>query len=326
MKTSAYSTGISKVLITGGHETGGLQSFAETLADGFAELGIPAEVISPGSIYSRWRELRNRKVLKILSTTAVYAAPFSRRTICVAHGLPRADAQGWIKVLALFASFKIASASKGSRLVAVSFYTASHIKAIFNVKVHSVVHNPLSALFFSPNVNAGSRRYVTYVGRLHHIKNIHKLLPSIVSCLNEHPELSACVVGDGALRASMEKQFGNDSRVRFVGNADALAVKTILANTRVFISGCETEGLGISYLEALSQGCSVVMPACGGGLEIAPDLIGSQVHLMPLSFGLDDTKIAIEKALAHYGSPAPLSHFEAASVAKQYLEIGAGVP
>ncbi len=320
MTRTSAATDISKVLITGGRETGGLQAFAVTLAGGFVELGIPAEVIEPGQICKRWRDLRDASVLKILSTTAVFAAPFSRRAICVAHCLPRADAQGWTKILALFASFKLALLSPGSRLVAVSFYTASHLKAIWDIGVNAVIHNPLSPLFLPCGEESQARSYITYVGRLHPIKNIHKLLPAMANCLDENPELRICIVGDGVLRAPMEEQFGHDSRIEFAGNMDTLMVRTILRKTKVFISGCETEALGISYLEALSQGCSVVMPACGGGLEIAPELIGTRILLMPLSFDSNSIRSTLRQALQATNEFAPLPAYQAAAVARQYLQ------
>ena len=57
----------TKVLITGGREVGGLSTFAEGLREGFAELGVPAEIVRPSRILSHWRELRDPGVLKILS-------------------------------------------------------------------------------------------------------------------------------------------------------------------------------------------------------------------------------------------------------------------
>jgi len=79
-----------KVLITGGHELGGVGLFANALKEGFAELGISAEVISPGTLPRRWRELCDPSVLMILSTSAIFAAPFAARSISVAHGFPGA--------------------------------------------------------------------------------------------------------------------------------------------------------------------------------------------------------------------------------------------
>ena len=89
----------SKVLITGGHEIGGVRSFAEGLRAGFTELGIPVEIVSPSRILLLWRELRDPRILKILSTSAVFAAPFARRAICMAHGVPQAISQGLLRML-----------------------------------------------------------------------------------------------------------------------------------------------------------------------------------------------------------------------------------
>jgi|GEM_PF-6265427 len=95
----------------------------------------------------RWRELRDPRVLKILSTTAVFAAPIARRAICVAHGFPRPDVQGWRKALGVTASFKVANWF--ARLVAVSYYTAIHLRTIFNLRVDAVIHNPLDDAFLA---------------------------------------------------------------------------------------------------------------------------------------------------------------------------------
>ena len=144
--------------------------------------------------------------------------------------------------------------------------------------------------------------------------------------LGDCPELRVCVVGDGVLREYLKKQFSHDSRIEFTGDLGIHAVRNILRKSRVFISGCETEALGIAYLEALSQGCSVVMPACGGGLEIAPELIGRQVQLMPLSFAHDDVKNAILLGLKYCGAATSLSDYEAKKVASEYLKVAINIP
>lgn len=69
----------ARVLITGGREIGGVASFADASRAGFRDLGVTAEIVSPLRIFARWRDLRDLRVLKILSTTAVFAAPFARR-------------------------------------------------------------------------------------------------------------------------------------------------------------------------------------------------------------------------------------------------------
>jgi glycosyltransferase involved in cell wall biosynthesis len=273
-----------RVLITGGREVGGLRAFAEGLREGFLELGIPADIIPPDEILSRWRDLRDPSVLKILSTTAVFAAPFARRAICVAHGFPRSDVQGWLKTLAILASFKLANLSWDCPLATVSDYVAIHLRAIYGLRVDAVIHNPLQSIFCEPWQSSESRNYLTYVGRLVPAKNLHRLLPAMQQLLEEDTELRVCIIGDGPQRRELEALASGSSRIEFPGVLDAVGVRSYLRKTKVFVSGCETEALGLAYVEALSQGCAVAMPASGGGLEIAPQLIGNQIQLLPLGF------------------------------------------
>jgi glycosyltransferase involved in cell wall biosynthesis len=309
-----------RALITGGREVGGLRAFAEGLREGFVELGIPAEIIRPSEILSRWRDLRDPSVLKILSTTAVFAAPFGRRAICVAHGFPRADMQGWLKTLAILASFKLVNRSLDCSLATVSDYVAVHLRAIYGLRVDAVIHNPLQSVFCEPWHSSESRNYLTYVGRLVPAKNLHRLLPVMQQLLKGDPELRVCIIGDGPLRLELEALVQDEPRIEFAGNLDALDVRAYLRKTKVFVSGCETEALGLSYVEALSQGCAVAMPACGGGLEIAPALIGSRIHLLPLSFHGVRVLDVLQRAAKSTSSSVPFDAYAPGAIAAKYLK------
>lgn len=310
-----------KVLITGGREVGGLTAFANGLSEGFAALGIPCEVVSPGRIFGRWRELHDPRILKILSTTAVFAAPFAHPAVCVAHGFPRADAQGWARMVAILGSLKLANSCR-HKLVAVSDYVAAHLKGLFNLRVDAVIRNPVQSCFLEPPDESGKRRYVTYVGRLIPAKNVHRLLPGMCDLQRENPELRICIIGDGPQRAELESTFRTDPPIEFTGDLDPLKVRSYLRRTKVFVSGNEMEPFGITYLEALSQGCAVVMPACGGGLEIALPLIGAQVQLLPLSFERNRLLQVLRRAANCTSTPVSLAASAPASVAKAYLEMG----
>jgi glycosyltransferase involved in cell wall biosynthesis len=310
-----------KVLITGGREVGGLTAFAAGLFEGFTALGIPSEVVSPGQIFKRCRDLRDPSALKILSTTAVFAAPFARRAICVAHGFPRADAQGWARMVAILGSFRLANSYSQAALVAVSDYVAAHLRGPFNLRVDAVIRNPVQSCFFEPADESGGRCYLTYVGRLLPAKNLHRLLPAICDLQKENPDLRICVIGDGPQREVLQRLFQTDPPIEFTGNLDALAVRRYLQRTKVFVSGNEMEPFGITYLEALSQGCAVAMPACGGGLEIALELIGTKVQLLPLSFEHESVRQALRRALNSTSVPISLAAYEPKTVAQAYLKI-----
>ena len=315
---------LARVLISGGARAGGLESFAESLQAGFAALGIPAEVTSPWKICLRLRELRDPEVLKILSTTAVFAAPFARRALCVAHGFPRADVQGWFRFIAIVASFEIAS--RFSRLVAVSHYAAVHLRAIFNLRVDAVIHNPLHDAFLDPAPDNQPRNLITFVGRLHPCKGLDRIFPAIRELLQENRELRACIIGAGELRDALEAMAAKNQRIEFTGPLPREEVRAHLRRTKLFISACETEALGIAYLEALSQGCVVAMPACGGGLEIAPDAIGSSVWLLPLPLNTNEILGQLRRALACGRALALPAGFSARAAAQSYLDADAARP
>jgi len=312
---------IQAVLISGGRETGGIASFAVALAAGFEDLGLQAEVVSPAEIVHRRKELQDRRILKILSTTAVFLAPICSQVICVAHGFPLPAAQGWKRTLAILASFKLANILPACRLVAVSDYVAVHLRGVYNFRVDAVIRNPVHSSFIQGGDHHEERRYITYVGRLHPAKNIAHLLPVLRRLLEDDPSLRIGIIGDGPLRSALQAQAAGDPRVEFHGSLERADVRSWLRKTRVFVSGNAMEPFGITYLEALSQGCAVAMPACGGGLEIAADLIGSQVQLLPLSFELTASLAALRRAARARSVPMSMDGYRAAEVARSYLSL-----
>lgn len=309
-----------KVLIAGGKPAGGIASFAEALRCGFAELGIPAEVAAASRILRRVGELRDPAVLKILSISSVFAAPMARRAVCMAHGIPCAALQGWPTALAVLASLRLATASRGTQLVAVSEYSALHLRAIFGLQVDGVIHNPVHPLFLEALPQSGSRREaITYVGRLHRAKNVDRLLPAMREVLDENPGLHAWIIGDGPMRPELEPIARGDGRIEFLGVLAAGEVRERLRRSQVFVSACPTEAFGIAYIEALSQGCAVAMPVSGGGLEIAPELIGGRIQLFPVAMTREGVASALRRALVAPPKLAPLSAYSPRSAAEAYL-------
>jgi glycosyltransferase involved in cell wall biosynthesis len=315
-----------KVLITGGHETGGVASFAEGLESGFAELGIASEVIRPSQVLSRWRELHDQRVLKILSTTAVLAVPFTKRAICIAHGLPYLPEQGWAKAAGFIASYKLANAVRSARLVSVSYYSAVHLYAFFGVRVDAVIHNPVKPLYLEPfQASDDERTYVTYVGRLVPAKNLNRVLPAIRDLLDDHARFRALIIGDGPELGTLSAMMGDDPRVEFKTNLSDLEVRDYLRHSKIFVSGHPTEGFGITYVEALSQGCVVAMPASGGGIEIALPRLGDAVHLFPISLGRAEVVEVLRRAVnAKPLFPVPVDNYSAKAVALDYLDVDRG--
>jgi glycosyltransferase involved in cell wall biosynthesis len=311
-----------KILITGGREVGGVASFAEGISSGFREVGISSEVVRPASLLSRTAELRDERILKLLSTTGMLAVPFARRAICVAHTVPLAKEHGWLKLLVLVGCFKLTNARKSARIVAVSDYIAVHMAYTFNITIDGMVHNPLPRAFLEPaNGNGQERNYVTFVGRLVECKRLDVLLAPICDLLNENPQLRCCIVGDGPMRKNLEAATASHSRIEFMGSRDSSFVREQLRRSKVFISGAANEGLGIAYLEALSQGCIVAMPATGGGLEIALHRLGENVHLLPISLDRAQVLDVLRRAIQVQPSPVCLQSYNAKAIASAYLDF-----
>jgi len=311
-----------KVLLTGGHEVGGLQVFAEAMREGFADLGILGQIVRPHALAGRWSELRSRRVLKILSTEAILLAPLARRSICVAHSTLSARDRGWANSLAKLLSYRLANWRSSAQLIAVSDYVAQHLNDVFDVRVDGVIRDPIDNFFLeSCSDNPEQRSYITFIGRLVRCKNVHKLLPAICSLLDEYPNLRCCIVGDGPERSVLEKTFLDYSRIEFTGTRERDFVRKQLRRSRIFVSGAANEGFGITYLEALSQGCSVVMPASGGGLEIALKHIGSGIYLMPISLERGAVLSALRTALHSNPVPFPLQEHTPTAVASAYLQL-----
>lgn len=311
-----------KVLLTGGHSIGGLTSFAEALSSGFGELGVPAEVIKPSRLLSRIGDLRNDRKLKVLSTTGILAAPLSKRAICVSHGVPLAREQGWGDLFGLVGCYKLANACRNSRLVTVSDYAAIHLKYIFNVRVDAVIRVPLANLFFEPFAEEQYRRqYVTFVGRLVEVKRLDLLLPPICDLLRENPNLHCCIVGDGPYRKAWEESVAGTPRVEFVGSRNPVFIREQLRRSKIFISGAGNETLGTVYLEALSQGCIVAMPATGGGIEISLQSVGESIQLLPIALDRKQVLAVLRRALKVRPSLVSLDSFSPRSIASAYLDL-----
>ncbi len=216
-------------------------------------------------------------------------------------------------------SFKIAGWF--GQLVAVSYYSAIHLRTIFNLRVDAVIHNPLNDVFLADKENDWEGRdCITFAGRLHPSKGLERILPAMLAVLEEHPELRAAIVGDGELRPIVAAAARGNSRIVLAGQVPPSEVRTWLGRTKVFVSGCETEALGIAYLEALSQGCVVVMPACGGGVEIAPEWIGSTIHLYS-GEGSEPIARALRRALAAAPAEISLVAYSSRVIAHAYLEV-----
>jgi glycosyltransferase involved in cell wall biosynthesis len=307
-----------KVLVAGNCKMGIVQDFADVLCHGFIELGLQTEVVASGKILAHLRELRDPTVLKVLSQSSIFAAPLARRALCVAHGTPLTYHRSLPRTLAALTPFYIAAASHGTQLLAVSDYAALHLRTIFKIRVDGVIRPPVHPAFFKiSDCSNIKREAITCIGNLEPWSNIDKLLPALRRILKEFPELRVWIIGDGSMRPCLEALATDEHRIEFLGTQSPEEVKQRLLRSAVFVSGYMYEPPGI--VEALSQGCAVVMPASGAGQEVGPDLIGNRIHLFSLTMSSFSIADALRTALKSGTEFIWTAAYSARVIAETYL-------
>jgi glycosyltransferase involved in cell wall biosynthesis len=130
-----------------------------------------------------------------------------------------------------------------------------------------------------------------------------------------------CIVGEGEQRTQLEAMIDGDVRFEFKGAPSDLAVRGWLRQTRLFVSANVAEGFGITYVEAMAQGCKVAMPASGGGLEISPENVGRSVQLLPLSFDRGEVLATLRRALREPPPSIRTASFTVKKAVESYLEV-----
>ena len=107
------------------------------------------------------------------------------------------------------------------------------------------------------------------VARLADQKGHKWLLQAFRSVVDQLPDTSLLLLGDGPLRASLENMVENLDLVRNVRFAGwRTDVLRILSNADLFVMTSEWEGFGLVLLEAMSQSLPIVATKVGGIPEV----------------------------------------------------------
>jgi sugar transferase (PEP-CTERM/EpsH1 system associated) len=116
-------------------------------------------------------------------------------------------------------------------------------------------------------------RVIGAVARLTPEKDHATLIAAFERVARSHADARLVLVGDGALRATLEAQvegLGLSSRTRFLGTRTD--IPDVLRALDVFVLPSKVEGLGITLLEAMAAGLPTVATDAGGIPElVAPE-------------------------------------------------------
>lgn len=143
----------------------------------------------------------------------------------------------------------------------------------------NVIPNGVDAHVFRPEANASRNRKgqpsVCFVGNLLPVKGADRL-PEIFSCLVERrPGAHLTIVGDGPLRASLEKKFRGQN-VTMTGRLPAREVALAMASSHVLLLPSRNEGWPTVINESYAVGTPVVGADVGGIREAVVD----ETHLV----------------------------------------------
>lgn len=108
-----------------------------------------------------------------------------------------------------------------------------------------------------------------YVGRLSAEKQIERIKP----VLENIPDASLALVGDGPYRNQLEKIFEN-TKTNFIGYLAGEELASAYASGDIFLFPSSTETLGLVLLEAMAAGCPVIGANKGG----IPDIINDGIN------------------------------------------------
>lgn len=142
-------------------------------------------------------------------------------------------------------------------------------------------------------------RIIGTVGRLQPVKNQQALLRAFARVRATMPQAVLAMVGDGSLRASLERlasELALGDAVRFLG--DRGDVPRLLAGMDVFTLPSLSEGYSIALLEASAAALPIVATDVGGNREIVHD--GRNGRLVPAG----DVDALADALLALLAAPA----------------------
>lgn len=146
---------------------------------------------------------------------------------------------------------------------------------------HRVIYNGVDVARFSFVTRMKSERpTVIQIGRFYPEKGHAVSLRALALLVKSHPGVRLVLIGDGPIRAELERQVGQlglVERVVFAGVQDD--IRPHLEEADVLWMPSEREGLGIACLEAMASGLPVVATSVGGLREAVSD--GETGFLVP---------------------------------------------
>jgi glycosyltransferase involved in cell wall biosynthesis len=203
------------------------------------------------------------------------------------HGVVGADDRPAARVLRLAAVTACVSAELRDRLAGAG-YPAERIRVIPNAVP---IPPPLPAARraeLDRELDLGAGPVVAVVGRLAPVKAPHRFLEAAALVAAAEPAARFLVVGDGPLRAQLERT-ARDLRLDVTFTGAVPDARALIANADVMVVSSDSEGQSIATLEALAAGTPVVSTPVSG----MPGLLGGGAGVIAADFSPETLAAAI---------------------------------
>jgi glycosyltransferase involved in cell wall biosynthesis len=154
--------------------------------------------------------------------------------------------------------------SRASAVLAVSAQSRSELLSMYGVEPErvDVIGNGVDYERFSGQMgasNPSSTKRVIVVSRLEPRKNVREAIEAVAELPRGTCHLD--IAGDGSERAALvdlSRTLGSDGVVSFLGRVSEAALPEVYGRSEVFLTTSNSEGFGLSLLEAMSSGLACV--------------------------------------------------------------------
>lgn len=141
---------------------------------------------------------------------------------------------------------------------------------------HFTIHNCIPSNYdWNYNVVQNDFPTIGIVARLERIKGVDYVMPAFAKVLKNYPECKLLIVGDGSLRNEMEQQQRGlnipEANVTWTGRVPYEKLADFYSQMSLVWMPSRSEGFGLSAIEAMAHGHTVVASATGGLTEIIHD-------------------------------------------------------
>jgi glycosyltransferase involved in cell wall biosynthesis len=189
----------------------------------------------------------------------------------------------------VFTVLKKFTVNSADRVVTVSKALAKILVADTQTTVApDVISMGVDAAIFSPRFKTNTIRerygmhgpYLLFVGRLTEKKGLQYLIDSMTVVLSQIPEVKLLVVGHGELEEALKRkvvELGLQDAVSFVGGLSNKDLPEYYASADIFVGPSirtadgDSEGFGLTFVEAAMSGCLLIGTKTGGIEEIISD-------------------------------------------------------